>query len=350
MSAVSRGNTPSYMCASSPDDSRHSPLDIANTTWSGSGTLHEAIPRRYSCTVCPGLRSFQNAAEWKRHEKEHEVLYRCGLCSATESGNEQAVTRQEARVPSKVYTCRRRGFMVTHLSKDHARHDIGQGRRMADTWRVNSGKQAWSCGFCARSFSDFGDRLKHIDNEHFKRHHDVRDWDRSKVVLGLLLQPRVKEAWESLIASKNIHESTDFTWESPALDNLQLLLEMGPSTGQSAGSLAAAAYAAARLRPSLVQLATTSFDGASDSNSGYFNTPDHLHEMAVPLSSRTAAFQQRTLNQDPMLDCSDLQDCSIRGNDYAPDPTFGDAGHASFSPSNPNWNPWDDNSNLFPNP
>ena len=239
--------------------------------------------------------------------------------------------------------------MVDHLSKDHARHDKAQGRSMAESWRVNSGRQAWSCGFCARSFSDFGDRLKHIDNEHFKRHQDVRDWDRSKVILGLLLQPGVKEAWESLMASKTIHDSTGFTWESPALDNLQLLLEMGPSSGQSAESLAAAAYAAARPRPSLIQLATTSFDGASDSKSGYINTPDHLHGMAIPLSSHTTGFQQPAPSHDPMVDCSDLKDFSTRGNGYAMDPTFDGAGEAPFSPSTPDWDPWNDDSAHFPN-
>ena len=308
------------------------------------------IPRRFFCTVCPGLRAFQNAAEWKRHEKEHEVLYRCGLCSATESENKQVATRQEARMPSKIYTCRRRGLMVDHLSRDHAKHDKTQGRTTAESWRVNSGKQAWSCGFCARLFSAFGDRLKHIDNEHFKMHHDVRDWDRSKVILGLLLQPHVKEAWENLVASKSLHGSSRLIWEDPALSELQLLLEMGPSAGQSAASLAAAAYSAARAGPSLNQPATTSFSGASDTSSGYYNTPSHPYGIATTFYSPTPGYQQPAINHDPMLDGSDLQDFSTTDQDYAPAPAFGGAENASFSPSNPNWDPWNDNSNHFPNP
>lgn len=240
--------------------------------------------------------------------------------------------------------------MVDHLSRDHARHDKAQGRSMAESWRVNSGKQAWSCGFCARSFSDFGDRLKHIDNEHFRRHHDVRDWDRSKVILGLLLQPGVKEAWEELVASEPLHKFSDLIWEDPALTELQLLLEMGPSTGQSAESLAAVAHAAARRRPSLNQLATTSFDVASGGSCGHFSTPDHLHGMAIPLSSQTAGFQQPALNHNPMLDCSDLQDFPVAGQDCTPTSTFGDAEDSSFSHSNPYWEPWTDNSNPFSNP
>ena len=240
--------------------------------------------------------------------------------------------------------------MVDHLSRDHAKHDKTQGRRMAESWRVNSGKQAWSCGFCARLFSAFGDRLKHIDNEHFKMQHDVRDWDRSKVILGLLLQPGVKEAWENLVASKSLHDSSGLIWQDPALNGLQLLLEMGPSTDQSAAALAAAAYAAARPRPSLNQLATTSFDGATDSSSGYSNTLNDLDGMAIPLSGQTAGFQQPALSHDPMLDGSDLQDFLTTGQDYAPAPTFGGAENASFSPSNPSWDPWNDNSNRLPNP
>ena len=238
--------------------------------------------------------------------------------------------------------------MVDHLSKDHARHDKAQGQSMANSWRVNSGRQAWSCGFCARSFSDFGDRLKHIDNEHFKRHHDVRDWDRSKVILGLLLQPGVKQAWESLLASKSIQDPTGFTWESPAIGNLQLLLETGPSIGQNAESLAAAAYAAARPRSSLKKLAITSSDRASDINSGYLNMPSNSHEMAIPFSGQTAGFQQPVVNQNPMLDGSDLQELSSIGHSHAPTLTFGNAQNASFSPFDPDWDPWNDDFNQSP--
>ena len=335
------------MGSSSSHDSRHSPLDIANTTWSGSGDLPKFIPP-WTCTVCPEPTTYQDVPEWRRHEREHEYSYRCGLCSAAESEDEQVATRQRARVPSKIYTCKRKVLMVDHLSRDHALHDRAQGHSMAKSWRVKSGKQAWSCGFCARVFSDFEDRLKHIENTHFKMHHYVPDWDRSNVIMGLLLQPGVKEAWENLVASKSLHDFSGFFWEDPALDELQLLLEMGPSTGQSAESLATAAYSAARPRPNLNELATTSFDGASDSRSGYFNTPDHLYGMAIPLSSQTAGFQQPVLVHDPMLDGSDLQDCSTTDQDYATAPPFGGAETASFSPSDPSWDPWNDISNRFP--
>ena len=240
--------------------------------------------------------------------------------------------------------------MVDHLSRDHALHDRAQGHSMAKSWLVNSGKQAWSCGFCARVFSAFEDRLKHIENGHFKVHHDARNWDGSKVIMGLLHQPGVKEAWEDLIASKHLHDSSDLIWENPALDELQLLLEMGPSTGQSAASLAAAAYDAARPRTSLNQLATTSFGGTSDTSSGYFNTPSHPHGIVTPFSSLTAGFQRPAINIDPMLAGSDFQDFSSTGQGYAPSPTFGGAENASFSPSNLNWDFWNNNSTRSPNP
>ena len=220
---------------------------------------------------------------------------------------------------------------------------------MADSWRVDSGKQAWSCGFCGRLFSAFGERLKHIDNEHFKLHHDVRDWDRSKVILGLLHQPGVKEAWENLVVSKRLQDS-GLIWEDPKLNKLQLLLEMGPSPGQSAASLAAAAFDAARPKTSLGQLAATGFGGASDSGSGYFNMPSHPHEIATPFYSQTSGFQQPAINHDPMLGASDLQDFSSTGQACALGPTFGGAGNASFSPFSPSWGHWDDDSNRFPNP
>ena len=152
------------------------------------------------------------------------------------------------------------------------------------------------------------------------------------------------------MASEPLHDSSALIRENPALDELQLLLEMGPRNGQSAASLAATAFAATRSRTSLNQPATISFDGASDSGSAYFNMPSHSYGMAIPLSSQTAGFQQPAFNHDPMLGCSDLQDFSATGQNYAPPPTFGVAENASFIASNPDWDPWNDSSNHFPNP
>lgn len=132
--------------------------------------------------------------------------------------------------------------MVRHLSKCHYITNTDRGRTLATSWKRGIGRQAWSCGFCINLFSTLQDRLKHIDLEHLRRYQKIEEWDGTKVIQGLLLQPRVYEAFQGEMASRYRMEPPGMMWQISSVQDLQLRLEMRPSDEQNAISQANAAF------------------------------------------------------------------------------------------------------------
>lgn len=204
------------------------------------------VSRPYSCTVCGSQRSYQNHYDWKKHEKEHEAYYICMHGSSHDTlrmVNENTQTHGSCK-----FTCKRRDHMVSHLNKNHEIHKVTQARIMADQWRRTTGKKFWSCGFCIRLFAGFAERLKHIGRDHYERNQTYDEWDTTKSIKGLLLQPEVQRVWESILVTGSTHHSEELVWDARGIEETQYLLEMGPSPTQSAESLAMAAYEAGKLK------------------------------------------------------------------------------------------------------
>ena len=204
------------------------------------------VSRPYSCTICGSQRSYQNHYDWKKHEKEHEAKYICRLGSSQDAL--RMVNDNTQAHGSCKFTCKRRDHMVTHLNRNHEIHKVAQARNLADQWRRTTGKKFWSCGFCIRLFTNFAERLKHIGREHYEQNQKYDEWDTTKLIRGLLLQPEVQRAWESILATGPTHHSGELVWEARTIEKTQYLLEMGPSPTQSAESLAMVAYKAGKLR------------------------------------------------------------------------------------------------------
>lgn len=179
---------------------------------------------------------------------------------------------------------KRRDALVRHLSRLHGIHEVDQGRAKADSWRYSSGRQAWSCGFCVQLFTTFHERLKHIGIEHFDKHQMIEGWDTNKQMMGLLLQPGVKAAWENIMAVYHPWGLPLLAWNHNDIGDLQLSLEMGPSDGQNAEALAMAVYTTARLddRPSgpSTVVSQPNLDGGHLQN----NLPQTASESIVPSS------------------------------------------------------------------
>ena len=212
------------------------------------------VSRPYACTVCGSQRSYQNHSDWKKHEKEHEAKYICMLGSSPKAPqiiNETTVTHRACN-----FSCKRRDHMVTHLNRRHEIYKVAQARNFADQWRRTTGKMFWSCGFCVRLFTDFVERLKHIGSEHYERNQTYAEWDTTKLIRGLLLQPGVQRAWDAILATGPVHHFEDFVWDRRTSEEIRYLLEMGPSPTQSAESLAMAAYKACKLKTESPQLAS----------------------------------------------------------------------------------------------
>ena len=124
--------------------------------------------------------------------------------------------------------------------------DRAVGESLADNWRCDQGKKFWACGFCGNLFLSFRDRLQHIGREHYDQGQKFEEWDANKVIHGLLLQPRVYAAWKDLVDPHSFHNVSELTWETSEWENLQQMLEIGPTDEKSAESLAKAAYRASK--------------------------------------------------------------------------------------------------------
>ena len=228
--------------------------------------LYNAKPKpSYSCTTCKNGRIYKRISDWKREERKHEVTYtcildgpvehtvmgpRCLLCHAL-NPDEKHFDLHNVQLclgsTASSYSCSRRNHMVTHLSKHHGVHDSTHGQAVADRWLSRSGRQAWSCGFCVQLFRTFDDRLRHLDTRHFAQYQTLAAWDMTNVIKGLLLQPSVAVAWENIMNSHYEQHWPAITWESPSVDDLQLVLEQGPTAARSSEDLATAAFVARKV-------------------------------------------------------------------------------------------------------
>ena len=204
------------------------------------------VSRPYSCTVCGGQRSYQNHSDWKKHEKEHEVTYICMIGSSQEASQMIGAKTESHNICD--FFCKRRDHIVTHLHKRHEIHKVAQARTLANQWRRTTGKMFWSCGFCIRLFTAFAERLEHIGSEHYERNQTYEEWDTTKLIRGLLLQPGVQRAWDAILATGPVHHFEDFVWDRRTSEEIRYPLEMGPSPTQSAESLAMAAYKTCRIK------------------------------------------------------------------------------------------------------
>lgn len=118
----------------------------------------------------------------------------------------------------------RKGDMMRHL----ALHGIFRPASavLAEKWRFDLNKKAYSCGFCVVVFSTITERSNHIDNEHWRCGQTMSAWDLSTTVRGLLLQAEVRDAWQGVLRSNPYVVESSLRWRLPKADGLQLRLEM----------------------------------------------------------------------------------------------------------------------------
>ena len=213
----------------------------------------------YWCTICEEPRRFKTSGGWIKHEKEvHEgTIYVCMPDGATEVTKHGTICRLCGKAnPSEnhmnehdVLPCLRkppsartynRGYQFEkHLIDSHR---LRKGSAVVKQWRRQCEKQAWACGFCAAYFAKSSSRFRHIATEHYERGEDLSNWDLSKVILGLLQQPKVHKAWTERIKLESSNRGTDIRWDNPSAGNLIIMLELGPSGTDNGATLANAAF------------------------------------------------------------------------------------------------------------
>ena len=238
-------------------------------TSSASSLVKPTNPEhKYWCTICDD-HPFKQSDGWKKHEKEHVFKYvcmhkglfentndgrRCVLCGALNQADSHHSMHNVASCVNATNrpSFKRRYDMVGHLKEVHDVQDLEAGGIIADKWRCGSSKKAWSCGFCINLSHTLQDYHRHVGIEHFEKGQSIKDWEYSKVIQGLLLQPKIHEAWQSLLESLDPFRLTEPNWNKLGSEKLLYKLERGVTDQEDPQSLAKAAYDSAKYdwRPS----------------------------------------------------------------------------------------------------
>ena len=215
---------------------------IASPSSSSTNSIHT-----HWCITCEKPKAIYTCDGWKRHMKEHETIFPCmpqGPVRITDSGPVCAFCSvqnpdqnhldshsiQHCLVKPRSYT--RKANLVKHLEV----HGVPNRLQLADEWQFAFSKKCFSCGFCIAIFYTINDQLNHIDLDHFRRSDDILNWDVTKVIKGLLLQPGLDIAWRSVSVD---YTDSGFSWDPATSKSLQLRLELAEENLQE---LAVAAF------------------------------------------------------------------------------------------------------------
>lgn len=199
----------------------------------------------YKCTRCD--KSFRSMQTWSRHEKEdHEDISfpcmpegaieftihgrQCALCGQTPT--EEHLRNHNIDQCTQSKNVFKRGY---ELRKHLETHGFAKKSRQSDVllqkWQRVPDKRAWSCGYCNPGlFPSLADFHKHVAVEHYERG-ETREWDHTKVILGLLSQDHIAASWERLLAAtfkvEALLAGLSCKWSKSRITTLQTRLELG---------------------------------------------------------------------------------------------------------------------------
>ena len=227
----------------------------------GSPASSKTSDHLHWCNICEHPKAFESCDGYKRHMREHETIFTCmpdGPVRPTEAGGEcyfcGASNPNETHLAThgvskcygqsaKRYT--RKINLQNHI-KDIHKTSEDHASALAKAWvDPNKNKRKFfSCGFCICCFPTLVKISNHIDLEHWRKHQELNAWDNDKVILGLLLQPDVKEEWHQRLMSAGINPQFDPLlnpaphWDPSVVEQVQLQLEIGEGSPASLAGLA----------------------------------------------------------------------------------------------------------------
>ncbi|KAK4102416.1 hypothetical protein N658DRAFT_423491 [Parathielavia hyrcaniae] len=189
----------------------------------------------YFCTFCDA--AFDTKTEWKLHEfvfHDRREQYPCSSCAA-------------------IFP--RATLLDEHLRDDHNLDPVSNTGTPVQYSPIRS---AWGCGFCAAFLSSRNDYLEHVGS-HYDEGKDKSEWQHTRVIEGLLQQPKVEASWIALVSLEERTKGTKlrFVW-APATTgrtmdsgeplSLQDMLEFFATGTKTPSEIAEAAYRAAQVR------------------------------------------------------------------------------------------------------
>lgn len=165
----------------------------------------------------------------------------CVLCGARNPDAKHLEAHNIAPCLSRALTARTYTRLY-QLQKHLETHNVSKDLPVASRWRRNCNKQAWACGFCVAYFEKAKDRFYHIATQHYERGEDISKWDASKVILGLLQQPKVHKAWTKRLKLEFPAGEIDLRWDRTPSRSLITMLELGVRGNEDGADLATAAF------------------------------------------------------------------------------------------------------------
>ena len=245
------------------------PSTLSNATTSsqpsvidqGSPASSKTSDHLHWCNVCEHPKAIETCDGYKRHMREHETIYtcmpdgpvrpteagaECYFCGASNPNETHLATHDVSKCygqSAKRYT--RKINMHNHI-KDIHKASEDHASALAKAWvdPHRNKRKFFSCGFCICCFPTLVKKSNHIDLEHWRKHQELNAWDNDKVILGLLLQPGVKEEWHQRLMSAGIVPQFDplFNpaphWDPSVVEQVQLQLEIGEDPPASLAGLA----------------------------------------------------------------------------------------------------------------
>jgi hypothetical protein len=138
--------------------------------------------KKYFCTSCN--KGFARKYDWKVHEQryhEQQVQYPCPDCNV--------VLHAET-------------LFKSHHRDSHGCQDCPHAKTIAKDVEAARRRTSWGCGFCGELLDDWEKRCDHVSS-HYDEGMKRDNWDHSKVIIALLKQPDVDEAWRALLIRKH---------------------------------------------------------------------------------------------------------------------------------------------------
>lgn len=203
------GSAQSSMSWQSASSARtHAPLpsvpSSSASTVGSSTTVNKT--NVYWCTSCDT--SFKRKYDWKRHEDEFHERWRKYPCP--EPGCNRSFWgsnsfNQHHKGCHNCLTCPHAEQVVKFLKK----------------------RKFWACGFCSALHPARERHVEHVAR-HFESGLSKTDWMHSRVIYGLLHQPKIHTAWEALVTNKANElggRRPQFSWHPSKTGRAQGFLE-----------------------------------------------------------------------------------------------------------------------------
>ncbi|KAF2001894.1 hypothetical protein P154DRAFT_155071 [Amniculicola lignicola CBS 123094] len=188
-----------------------------STASSRLSTISNTSSKNFACTFCD--KALKSKPYWKSHEEEfHEqrLTWRCPDCEQIFHAGKRFREHH-----TKLHGC------------EHCKQPRESGqptsRKASPCVKkyeiVMHDKDAWGCGFCGSLLSTWEERCEHIAL-HFEEKRSK--WNFTNVVLALLKQPDVMQAWNNLLSNRHGDQQNypQLTWESKKCNRLRYKLEV----------------------------------------------------------------------------------------------------------------------------